>query len=77
MDAVGGGAEGGLGFPLEEWFFNMPFCTRWWITGIVMTSFLVQSGVVSPFHLFYSARAVFKKGQVSRYPNALYFRGLS
>jgi Derlin-2/3 len=61
-----GGADGGLGFPLEQWFFNMPFCTRWWVTGIVATSFLVQAGIVSPFHLFYSARAVFNKGQVSR-----------
>jgi Derlin-2/3 len=68
MDAFGGAAEGGLGFPLEQWFFGMPFCTRWWVTGIVGTSFLVQAGIVSPFHLFYSARAVFKKSQVSSAP---------
>ena len=51
-------------FPLEQWFFEMPFCTRWWTTGVVLTSVLVQCHVISPFNMFYSINAIFNKGQV-------------
>ena len=65
--AQGAGAVGvgdGLQFPLEQWFFEMPVCTRWWTTGVVATSVLVQCRALSPFNLFFSVRAVFNKGQV-------------
>jgi hypothetical protein len=69
MDQMMGGGEGGLGgqagFPLETWFWEMPFCTRWWTTATVLTSALVQCQIVTPFQLFYSFRAVFVKSQVS------------
>ena len=51
-------------FPLETWFWEMPFCTRWWTTATVLTSALVQCQLVTPFQLFYSYRAVFQKAQV-------------
>lgn len=50
--------------PLEEWFWDMPVCTRWWTTATLLTSALVQCRVVTPFQLFYSFRAVFVKSQV-------------
>ncbi len=57
--------EGGLGqFPLEQWFYEMPVCTRLWTTATVATSILVQCHIITPFQLFYSLRAVFVKGQV-------------
>lgn len=57
--------EGGLGqFPLEQWFYEMPVCTRAWTTATVLTSVLVQCKVLTPFQLFYSVRAVFLKNQV-------------
>lgn len=57
--------EGGLGqFPLEQWFYEMPVCTRLWTTATVATSILVQCHIITPFQLFYSVRAVFVKGQV-------------
>lgn len=62
MDGMMG--EGGR-FPLEEWFWEMPVCTRLWTTATVLTSALVQSKVVNPFQLFYSYRAVFENGQVN------------
>ena len=60
--------ENGLGqfqFPLEQWFYEMPVCTRFWTTATVAISVLVQCHVVTPFQLFYSLRAVFVKNQVS------------
>jgi Derlin-2/3 len=64
---VGGGGNigDGLQFPLEQWYFEMPVCTRFWTTAVVATSVLVQCKVLSPFNLFYSAPAVFNRGQVS------------
>lgn len=64
---LGGGAGGGAAvgqFPLEQWFYEMPVCTRWWTTATVAISFLVQCHIITPFQLFYSFRAVFVKSQV-------------
>ena len=60
--AAGGGAMGQ--FPLEQWFYEMPACTRYWTTATIITSVLVQCHVITPFQLFYSFRAVFVKNQV-------------
>lgn len=66
---LGGGGEEGLGqlgqFPLEQWFFEMPPCTRYWTTATVITSILLQCKIITPFQLFYSFRAVYYKSQVS------------
>lgn len=64
---LGAGGDGGLPgqFPLEQWFFEMPVCTRYWTTAAVVTSILVQCHVISPFNLFYSFRTVFHKNQVT------------
>jgi Derlin-2/3 len=63
--AGAGGGGGGVGqFPLEQWFYEMPVCTRWWTTATVVTSILVQCQIVTPFSLFYSFRSVFLKNQV-------------
>lgn len=51
---------------MEEWFWEMPVCTRWWTAATLLASGLVQCRVVSPFQLFYSFGAVFKRYQVSR-----------
>jgi Derlin-2/3 len=68
MDQRMGGGDGGIagqaGFPLEQWFWEMPVCTRLWTTATVITSALVQCQIVTPFQLFYSFRAVFAKSQV-------------
>jgi Derlin-2/3 len=64
MGAGDGGIGGQAGFPLEQWFWEMPLCTRWWTTATVLTSALVQCQIVTPFQLFYSFRAVFVKSQV-------------
>ena len=67
MDAMlGGGGDINRGqFPLEQWFYEMPVCTRLWTLATVMTSVLVQCHVITPFQLFYSFRAVYYKSQVS------------
>ncbi|KAJ4392080.1 hypothetical protein N0V82_008065 [Gnomoniopsis sp. IMI 355080] len=75
MDGMMG--EGGR-FPLEDWFWEMPVCTRLWTTATVLTSTLVQCKVVSAFQLFYSYRAVFENGQYWRLLTTfLYFGPLS
>lgn len=57
----------GIGnFPLEQWFFEMPPCTRYWTTATVITSILLQCKVISPFQLFYTFRAVYYKSQYWR-----------
>jgi Derlin-2/3 len=68
---LGGGADAGLGdlgnmghFPLEQWFFEMPPCTRYWTTATVLTAVLTQCKVVNPFQLYYSFRAVYVQSQV-------------
>lgn len=62
---LGGGGGGAMGqFPLEQWFYEMPICTRWWTVATVATSILVQCHIITPFQLFYSFRAVFVKSQV-------------
>jgi Derlin-2/3 len=67
LGAAGGGDLGAL--PLEQWFFEMPVCTRWWTTATVVTGLLVQCHILTPFQLFYSFRAVFVRSQVrSLYP---------
>lgn len=58
------GGEGG--FPLEQWYWEMPICTRLWTTSVVITSVLVHSEIVTPLRLFYTYSAAFTKGQVSR-----------
>ena len=62
LAGAGGGAIGQ--FPLEQWFYEMPACTRYWTTATIITSVLVQCHVITPFQLFYSFRAVFVKNQV-------------
>lgn len=63
--AGGDGIMGGVGgFPLEQWFYEMPVCTRWWMTAALSASVLVQCHIISPFQLFYSVRTVFIKSQV-------------
>ena len=61
------GRQGGNAgqFPLEQWFYEMPVCTRFWTTATIITSVLVQCHIITPFQLFYSFRAVFVKNQVS------------
>jgi len=71
MDALfgggGGAGDAALGqFPLEQWFFEMPVCTRWWTTATILTGVLVQCHIITPFQLFYSFRAVFHKSQVGQ-----------
>lgn len=59
------GGDGMMGqFPLEQWFYEMPVCTRWWMTAALSASVLVQCTIVSPYQLFYSIRSVFIKSQV-------------
>ena len=66
LAGAAGAAGGQLGqFPLEQWFYEMPICTRWWTVATVATSILVQCHIITPFQLFYSFRAVFVKNQVS------------
>jgi len=65
-DGMMGGGAGG--FPLEQWFYEMPVCTRWWMTAALSASVLVQCHIISPFQLFYSVRTVFFKSQVSSSP---------
>lgn len=65
MADVLGGGNGVMGqFPLEQWFFEMPVCTRWWMTAALSASVLVQCHIISPFQLFYSFRTVFYRSQV-------------
>jgi len=62
---IGAGPEGALGqLPLEQWFFEMPVCTRWWTTATIVTGVLVQCHILTPYQLFYSFRSVFYKSQV-------------
>lgn len=80
-DGGGGGIGGGAGqFPLEQWFYEMPVCTRLWTTATVATSILVQCQIITPFQLFYSFRAVAFKSQVRdppRLPPPFSFSSLS
>ena len=62
-DAWGNVGQAGQ-FPLEQWFYEMPLCTRWWTAATLATSLLVQCHVLTPFQLFYSFRTVFQKSEV-------------
>lgn len=64
-DALADGALNRFQVPLEQWFYEMPICTRMWTSATVLMSVLVQCNVLTPFQLFYSWRAVFVKNQVS------------
>lgn len=77
MAAVFG--NGGQGqFPLEQWFYEMPPCTRWWTAATVVTSVLVQCEALSPYQLFYSLPAVYLRSQYWRLITAfLYFGPLN
>ncbi|GAB7347880.1 hypothetical protein MBLNU459_g5406t1 [Dothideomycetes sp. NU459] len=70
---------GGLGqIPLEQWFFEMPPCTRWWTTATIVTGVLVQCHILTPFQLFYSFRAVYYRSQYWRLITTfIYFGPLS
>lgn len=60
---AGGDGMGGQ-WPLEQWFFEMPVCTRWWMTAALSISVLVECRMITPFQLFYSFRSVFVRSQV-------------
>ena len=62
-DVIGGGGMVGQ-FPLEQWFYEMPVCTRCWMTAALSVSVLVQCHILNPFQLFYSVRTVFYRSQV-------------
>lgn len=65
-------------FPLEQWFWEMPMCTRWWTTATIVLSILVQCQLLTPFKLFYSFTAVFVKHQYWRLLTTfLYFGPIS
>ena len=69
---------GGGGFPIEQWWLEMPPCTRWWTTATVISGVLVQCEILTPFQLFYSHRAVFHKQQYWRLLTSfVYFGPLS
>lgn len=70
---MGGGGVGG--FPLEQWFYEMPVCTRWWMTAALSASVLVQCHILSPFQLFYSVRTVFFKSQYWRLLTTFFYFG--
>ena len=65
-DLLNNGAAQMGQFPLEQWFYEMPPCTRYWTTATVIASVLVQCKVLTPFQLFYTFRAVYYKSQVSK-----------
>ncbi|KAF2446347.1 DER1-domain-containing protein [Karstenula rhodostoma CBS 690.94] len=71
--AAGGGMVGQ--FPLEQWFYEMPVCTRWWMTAALSASLLVQCRIVSPFQLFYSFRTVFVRSQYWRLITTFFYFG--
>ncbi|OJD30066.1 er-associated proteolytic system protein der1 [Diplodia corticola] len=76
MAAVLGGGDGMVGqLPLEQWFYELPVCTRWWTTVTVVLSVLVQCHVISPFQLFYSYRAVIYKHQWWRAVSTFFYFG--
>ncbi|PGH09923.1 hypothetical protein AJ79_05539 [Helicocarpus griseus UAMH5409] len=78
MAAIWGNGRPGGQFPLEQWFFEMPPCTRWWTAATVATSILVQCDVITPFQLFYSFRSVYVKSQYWRLLTTfIYFGPLS
>jgi Derlin-2/3 len=62
-------------FPLEQWFYEMPLCTRTWTTAAVITSILVQCRIISPFNLFYSFRTVFHRAQYWRLLTSFFYFG--
>ncbi|GAM86813.1 hypothetical protein ANO11243_048330 [Dothideomycetidae sp. 11243] len=67
MDALLGGGGDALGqVPLDQWFFEVPPLTRYWIATIVATGVGVQCHMLTPFQMFYSYRAVFYKSQYWR-----------
>ncbi|OCL12050.1 Der1-like protein, partial [Glonium stellatum] len=77
MAAMLGGGDGMMGgqFPLEQWFFEMPVCTRWWMTAALGASVLVQCHIITPFQLFYSFRTVFYRSQYWRLITTFFYFG--
>lgn len=77
MAAMLGGGDGVMGnqFPLEQWFFEMPVCTRWWMTAALGASVLVQCHILTPFQLFYSFRTVFYRSQYWRLITTFFYFG--
>ncbi|KAF2181714.1 ER-associated proteolytic system protein Der1 [Zopfia rhizophila CBS 207.26] len=76
MANVLGGGDGMMGqFPLEQWFFEMPVCTRWWMTAALSASVLVQCRIITPFQLFYSFRTVFYRSQYWRLITTFFYFG--
>ncbi|KAF3920320.1 Derlin-2 [Dactylellina cionopaga] len=64
--------------PIENWFYEVPVCTRWWTSAAVLTAVACQCQLVSPFQLFFSMPAVFSKRQYWRLITTfLYFGPLS
>ncbi|KAF2253713.1 Der1-like protein, partial [Trematosphaeria pertusa] len=76
MANVLAGGDGMMGqFPLEQWFYEMPVCTRWWMTAALSASVLVQCHIISPFQLFYSFRTVFVRSQYWRLITTFFYFG--
>jgi len=56
-------------------YMNIPFVTRVYTTACVVTSFLVQLDLVTPFQLYYNPILIFKQGQVYRLVTSFLFFG--
>ena len=52
--------------PLEQWFYELPLCTRLWTSATVAASILTYTKVLTPFQLFYTFRSVYYKSQYWR-----------
>lgn len=66
MDIVNDGLAQAHQFPLEQWFYELPLCTRLWTTATVLASLLTYTKVLTPFQLFYTFRSVYYKSQYWR-----------
>ncbi|CAG8450390.1 9069_t:CDS:2 [Acaulospora morrowiae] len=53
-----------MAIPVEEWYYEVPFITRTYVTAAVLTSLAVQVGLVNPFQLYFNFDKIFYDRQL-------------
>ncbi|KXN70502.1 Der1-like protein [Conidiobolus coronatus NRRL 28638] len=60
---------------LEQWFFDIPLVTRFYLTGAMALTFLVQIGWINYFDIYLNYDAIFKKHQYWKFIASFFYFG--
>ncbi|KAJ2745766.1 hypothetical protein GGI20_001883 [Coemansia sp. BCRC 34301] len=61
--------------PIEEWYYQIPICTRMYMTATFILTLALQMEWATPFQVFYNFEYAFSKGQYWRVATTFLYMG--